>query len=505
MRSRIHHCWRVAAAAVLATAAHAALAQSDPPYSDAVAARFPAPAAHYGTPALAPGRTAFTDNSELARFLDQVVSRGSARSILAGRSSTGLPIMALHFSRAEGRPVALLLGQQHGNEPAGAEALLAIIDALADERSALSSVLDRLDVVVLPRVNPDGAALSRRMNALGVDPNRDHLLLDTPEAAAVAQLAWRFDPVLVVDLHEHLALAGRSTDHRGVARHDLLLQFATTPNMAPMLAEIADPWFRLPLLTALGVEGLSAEWYHVRSSTPGHLAMGGLHPALARNAFGLRHAVSVLLESRGLDLGRLHFERRVHSHVVAVSSLLRSAAEHLEALLERRSEAREAVRTMACSGPLVIESRMTRSRREWRVIDPESGADKTVEIEWDSALALVPVVARTRPCGYWLSASATVAADRLRALGVKVEALAAQSVLEVETYLPAARDGDAPPRVSVVLRAQSMEVTAGAHYVPMDQPLAGLIAAALEPDSGHSYVAHRLLALDQVARVLKAP
>ena len=39
---------------------------------------------------------------------------------------------------------------------------------------------------------------------------------------------------------------------------------------------------------------------------------------------------------------------------------------------------------------------------------------------------------------------------------------------------------------------------AGSHYVTMNQPLAALVSAALEPDSQNSCIANRLLALCDV-------
>ena len=37
------------------------------------------------------------------------------------------------------------------------------------------------------------------------------------------------------------------------------------------------------------------------------------------------------------------------------------------------------------------------------MLDPQTGADKTVHVAWDSALVLNTVRKRPRPCGYWLA------------------------------------------------------------------------------------------------------
>ncbi len=493
----------------LVAAAPPAPAQVPAPYGDAVAARFPAPERRYDTPAFAPGREEFTRNHELTDFLAALADGERVHRIDLGRSPAGAPITALHFTRGPGRPTALLIGQQHGNEPAGAEALLAVAQALARAGSSLAEVLEAIDVVVLPRANPDGALLGRRGNAQNLDVNRDHLLLATPEARLIADLARRFEPVLVVDVHEHLALSRHWQAIGATARHDLLVQIATTPNLAPSIVRFSEEAFRQPLWRDLEREGLSVDWYYVRGAADGRLAMGGVQPALARNAYGLRHAVSVLLESRGMDLGRLHFERRVHSHVVAVTSLLRSTAANAGVLAGHRAEAAAEQARQACAGTLVVDAQPTPTRRELVLIDARTGADRPVTVDWDSSLQLRPVISRSRPCAYWLDAGAGDAVGRLRALGVAVRAIEAPQSLAVERYRETARgsaaDPAAPLRLGVTLVAERLQAPAGSYLVPMNQPLSALAAAALEPDTAHSFVAHRLLTLAQLARVLEMP
>lgn len=50
-----------------------------------------------------------------------------------------------------------------------------------------------------------------------------------------------------------------------------------------------------------------------------------------------------------------------------------------------------------------------------------------------------------------------------------------------------------------LLRHSELSVAAGAFYVPLDQPLANLIIAALEPEPQSSYVSNRLVSLPATA------
>jgi len=506
------------------------------PYGAAVAARFPDPAVDYRTPAFQNDRSGFTSNTEMQALLRALQRDGrqsadglNVKLLSLGSSQTGVPLEALLFTRnadtdpaaivRAGRPTVLLVGQQHGDEPAGSEALLVIAQELA--RGKLQPLLDRINVVILPRANPDGARDNKRVTASGIDANRDHLLLRTPEAQAQAQLARDYRPAVVVDAHEYTVI-GRYLEKFGtVQRFDALVQYAMTANLPEFISKAAEEWFRQPLMASLKKEGLSAEWYYTTSTDIGDkkISMGGVQADTGRNVNGLKNAISFLIETRGVGLGRLHLKRRVHTHVTAISNILGNAAAHSADLVKLRQFVDNEVSAQACQGEMVVEAAATPSEYELTMIDPVTGADKPVSVAWDSALQLRTLRTRSRPCGYWLAPEETDAVLRLRGLGVLVQQVGETGVLRGETYRETARSEGARPDVrgtiadaGSVLRIQVQTVPAlvdvapGGYYVPLDQPLANLVVAALEPDTQNSYVTNRILGgVASVARVLVRP
>ncbi len=394
-----------AAAAVVAATPAAPAA----PYAAAVVARFPDPPVAPATPAFEAGRSAFTGNAELQAQLRTVARDAKAAGVrvqllVAGVSQTGQPIEALLLSRqadlapaalrAAGRTTVLLIGQQHGDEPAGAEALLVVARSLA--QGALAPLLEQLNVIVLPRANPDGAQSGQRATASGIDLNRDHLLLRTPEAQAIAGLMRDYAPAVVADAHEYPAIAPYIDRFGGVARADALLQYAMAPNVHEFVSRAAEEWFRRPLLESLQREGLNSDWYHTLPAAPQErrVAMGAPRPEMGRNAAGLRHAVSLLVETRGVGLGRTHLARRVHTQVVAMQSILASAAARADDLAKLRRFVENETVSHACSGETVIEVAATPSEYVLKLIDPASGADMPVSVAWDSSLQLQTLRAR---------------------------------------------------------------------------------------------------------------
>jgi hypothetical protein len=515
--------WRVV---LLLAACVPAFAQGPAPESDALAARFPDPAVTYRTPAFESGHEGVTSNAELRSLVHSIAADSANTSgvklIQVGSSQAGVPLEALHFSRPSAgapHPVALLVGQQHGDEAAGSEALLVVAQELA--HGSLSALLDRIDVVILPRANPDGAAAHRRGTASGIDANRDHLLLRTPEAQAQAQLMREFNPVVVVDAHEFAAL-GRYVEKFGAAqRFDAMIQYAMVANLPGLVTRASEEWFRQPMLQALKAQGLSSEWYYTSSSDVADkkISMGGVQPDTGRNVNGLRNAISFLIETRGGDLGRAHLLRRVHTHVIAIGSILKSAATRAEDLQKLRRFVDAEVAAKACQGDMIVEAAATPSEYALTMLDPQTGADKIVTVAWDSALVLTPLLKRTRPCGYWLAADQTDAVLRLRGLGVQVQRIEAAGELRGESYTETARefgarsdvrgsiaDGGGVLRVKVATAEALIDVVAGSYYVGLDQPLANLVIAALEPDTQNSFVTNRIVdSVTAQARVLRRP
>ena len=497
------------------------------PYSAAVAARFPAPSMVYSTPGLQAGRTTFTTQDEIHTWLrDQAASLsrsvGVKASVLSiGTSQQGQPLEALVLTRgtgtdpaalqATGRPTVLLFGQQHGDEPAGSEALLVIARELA--KGLLQPVLERINVVIVPRANPDGADKGEQVTADGLDMHRDHLLLNTPEAQALARLSRDYRPMVVLDAHEYTAGGPYLKKFGTIQKFDALLQYSTVANLPEFLGKADEEWYRRPLLAALKGQRLSTEWYYTTSTDQADkkISMGGTQPDTSRNVGGLKNAVSLLVETRGAGIGRQDIQRRVHTHVTAITSVLGSTAQRASELNQLRPYIEKEISSQACKGQAIVEAATTPAQYDLLMLDPVTGADKTITVDWNSALALVAVKSRVRPCGYWLSAASKTVVERLRLHGIQVLKVLEPSALLGDIYRETSRSGgiaDATPvvKTEVALARGVIDAPVGSYYVPLSQPLANLAIAALEPDTQSSYFANHLLdSLASAARVMTEP
>src|SRR5947207_3312411 len=410
----------------------------------AVTARYPDPAVDIRTPSFAAGKSDFTSQDELVAFVDDMARRTpSLRVRIIGTSQQGRAIPLLIFARPStgagdlqksGKPTVLIIGQQHGNEPAGGEAALALAAELASAEGVRR--LDRVNVLIVPRANPDGAYHFVRGLANGADVNRDHLLESTPEGRALGRVFADYQPDVVLDCHEFGVKIRWLEKFGGLQRHDALIQYATVSNLPSALTDAAETLFRGPLVQALAGAGLTQAWYYTSSYDRNDrvVSMGGVVPDTGRNIAGLRNAISFLIETRGVGIGRSHFKRRVYTHLTAMRSMLDSAATHADAVLTLVRRMRSDVARSAGQGEIVITGTATTTRNTLDLVDPDTGADKPVEVEWRNALSIEARRKRTRPFAYLLPASETEAARRLVHLGATVTRLREDATADGERY-----------------------------------------------------------------------
>jgi len=204
----------------------------------------------------------------------------------------------------------------------------------------------------------------------------------------------------------------------------------------------------------------------------------------------------------------------VYTHLVAMNAFLDSAAKNGAALLARLRQIRQQVAKQAGSGELIVSGFATPSRHTLEMIDPETGADKAVDVAWRDALQLQVRLERARPFGYVLPASESEAARHLRLLGVTVLRITAPEKTDVERYRITAReevkkddvrrnDEDATPnviRITTATEPAEIVLREGDFYVPLDQPLANVAGAALEPETQSSFASNRVLRLPESPR-----
>lgn len=97
-----------------------------------------------------------------------------------------------------------LWSQMHGDEPTATMAIFDILNFLDSDQftNEKKQILSHLKLHFLPMLNPDGAEVFQRRNALGIDINRDALRLQSPEGQTLKKVRDSLNADFGFNLHD---------------------------------------------------------------------------------------------------------------------------------------------------------------------------------------------------------------------------------------------------------------------------------------------------------------
>ncbi|SES13335.1 M14 family metallopeptidase [Lentzea albida] len=246
-----------------------------------------------------------------------------------GTTAQGRPIQLVRVGSRNARTVVLFICSQHGDEPAGREACLIRMRSLP--RSS--------DVTYLfvPNANPDGRAADTRGNSAGIDINRDHLLLRTAEARAMAAVIRDWQPDVIHDLHEF----GPSEPFYV---KDVLWLWPRNLNVAPGVHDLSETLSRSFVRPSVEAAGRTSGVYGIlidpETGEPVGQIAGDGQERILRNTGGLKHGMGLLVETNVDNTPRF----RVDSHLLALDGT-QSFVRANRSAVEAANAASRAVRT----------------------------------------------------------------------------------------------------------------------------------------------------------------
>lgn len=485
------------------------------------------------TKAEATGFSATPTYEETLAFLRQLEPRlPEMKLTFFGRSGEGRPLPLVIVSQAKaftpeaaartGRPVVLFVNGIHAGEIDGKDACLMLLRDWACGRRR--ELLDAGTLLIVPiynvdghekisptnRPNQDGPAegMGFRTNAIGLDLNRDHVKLASPEARSLVGLfnAWR--PHLHVDNHV--------TDG---SDHDWLLTYGHTS--APQAAPAIDAWMQRAIASARAA--LLAQG--VRSGPYVDL-VDGLDPAKGINSgvssprqstgyFNLRHRPSILVEMHSYK----PYAKRVPANRDFLAALLDFVRAHPQDLLAavRAAETRTVELGKPGAEPSQLVLNWEGSGEADRILLPiyawstedspalgrpllhyQRGVVREIEVPWYHRAK--PALTVPRPRGYLVLPGWPQIEERLEGHGLKVRRLEKPVTALVETlrlsqprFESRSYQGLVGVKVTVERKPERRSFPAGTIWIPADQPDFEVAAQLLEPEASDSLVSWGLL------------
>jgi hypothetical protein len=438
-----------------------------------------------------------TSHHDMMAFLTRLQNETGAFAMdTIGRSVEGRSLVLLDFTRGRRRATAdqprlkmLMFAQQHGNEPSGMEAALAMARDVATGR--FSTFMESVDLYLIPQVNPDGSELRQRANAQGLDLNRDHLTLSTPEVAALHSVFRRLMPDVTLDVHEY-GPAGPAWVRAGMHKDfGQQIDGLSNPNMSLELRTFI--WDRVipDLRERLAPQEVFLRRYLVSGSPEGRFRYSTTALNDGRNSMGIYNTLSFLIEGlNGLTVEENIRERtRQQLETMKAFALFFSEnAPEVKGLVERersRLLGEEAAREVALVAEYVQDP--AQPGVTVGVINLETGLpeDRTFEAYYPVVETILSV---RRPLGYAIPPRLTDVLDVLDRHDIAVGYVEGILPVEVEAYrIERVEASWLEDRefldVGVSVRRREVALPQGTVVVWSDQLASNLIAALLEPQS----------------------
>ncbi|YCA41966.1 M14 family metallopeptidase [Bacillus sp. JZ8] len=248
-----------------------------------------------------------TNYDEMSRFLKNVDRKSEHVNVEEiGESVKGRKLHLVkignNFDDSK-KPTILFLTQQHGNEPLVTESAIRVIRQLSTDSKKARSLIDKVNILVVPRLNLDGAegdvdwdsshlyrgGLQTRNNANGINLNRTHNSLSQPETKALHEnVLQQYDIDYAIDFHHQIA--NRATDDGELVSGAMLY-----PTNDGVKDEVLESSKKLGSVVYKAIEPKkysNLARYHSDSTST----------SIARNNFAARYDIPTLLfENRGLS------------------------------------------------------------------------------------------------------------------------------------------------------------------------------------------------------------
>lgn len=459
-------------------------------------------AAEYRTPLEQSGWTTLTTHEQMMGYLQALVgSSENVKMSSIGTSVTGQQIPALYFSqdatfasRRDEKPLVLIICQQHGDEPSGKEAAMIVARSLLNENAGL---LQNLDLILVPQVNPDGSDAGTRRNANDVDLNRNYVILTEPESNAVHQLFLEWMPEVTLDVHEYNAVKEDWVKAGYLKDAEEMLGGVTNLNIDADIIDFTREVFIPETGQGIEADGFRFHRYIVGSPFEDKVVRYSTTAINdARQSMGMYNTLSFIIEGKRYGNLTNEIQRRTEGQVSAMVNFLKTTEKHARDMLSIVSKARS---NIAKNGQSFIQMdyfpNPDTPTLHFPVFDLNSWTHTHRHLEFFKPLVKVEKSVG-RPAAYCFAASETRLAELLQRHRIPLKVLRKDQPLATETYLvkhitDASDEEKHTYRLDVEKTVQNETLQAGAIIVPVDGAAANLVPLLLEPESTWGIVSTR--------------
>ncbi len=475
----------------------------------------------------------YSDKDDVWHFLSSVSDQSPHMEVsVAGETSLREPLYLAILTREgirspgqldKSKPTVFMFACQHGDEQSAKEAALYLIRDVALEDRA--SLLDHINLLVMPLVNPHGVEADQRRNHMDLDLNRDHVKLEAAETRAVHDVFHSWFPEVTLDVHEkgedyYLQQIG-VISNANIA--DTLQQFARSRVLSPIAKELERQnitFHEYLIRQEIGInEASGADMERDTAGPPRYLYRYSTTDVNdGRNSLGIFNTLSFIQE--GVSSGRLDdIRERTRRQLATLRAFV-------EVIAKQALEIRELVRSQrqslaSDSNSVHLRMRYTHSEEDpgltlKRIVTPDDRIGTvTVDkhagdpVRWSEIERAAPVVvdtvipdwrpvvkstvSREAPTAYAIPADRHKVIRTLRDHHVPMQLLSQPAEVRVTVdrvidIIPSGFDYIAPEHIEIEAVSRQRTLSAGTIIVPVQGRFSHLIPILLDPLSAYGLI-----------------
>jgi len=437
-----------------------------------------------------------TSYEELSGYVQTLDKQSSLLNVeIIGQSVEGRNLYSMFFSSSDfgqekSKIKVLIFAQQHGNEQSGKEgALLLATELLKPENQYL---FERIDLALIPQVNPDGLEKNQRRNAHNMDLNRNHLILTEPETNALHTLFDKYLFEVSMDVHEYSPY-GDDWKKYGYRKNSLVTSGGTTNiNVSEKIRGIWEsqyyPYFQ---------EYLAEKNYSSFAYCPGgppevnYMRLSTYDINDGRQSLGIQNTLSFIQEGmNGTDDSIENLRQRSESQMEGMLALLNFVYENSNQIKNVVADERASLVSGSSNPEVSIQLEHVKNGNilELPLFSYSSGNDTIVSVV-DYRPVVQSISDVKKPIGYLIPADSAGLVEWANRQNLQIVPFEKPKNYSVEEYFISKIDsidfeGDTVINPIVEVKPCKKEISAGEFYfIPTAQLKGNMLVIALEPKS----------------------
>jgi len=446
-----------------------------------------------------------TSYAELTTYITQLDEKSDLLKVeVIGQSSQGRNLYALKFSSSEfgkdkSKIKVMFHAQQHGNEQSGKEGALMLAQALLKPENRY--LLDKIDLAIIPQVNPDGSEGNKRRNGNNMDLNRNHLVLTEPETMALHRFFDKYLFEVTMDIHEYYPYGGEWEKYGYRKNADETLGVNTNPNVSEKIRELSNTEVFPYWAKYMSINNFSSSVYapggppeidYIRHST--------FDVNDGRQSFGIQNTLSFIQEGlNGTDSYVENIKHRAEGQMTGMRGMLEFVYLHKNEIKKMVASDRKSLISGKSNPKVSIQSEHVINGQKLTLpLYSYSTKSDTVVIVNDYRPAVKSITDVQKPAGYLIPKQSKELVEwaQKHALAVVTE-FKIQKNQRIEQYFITRIDSIDFEREMIInpiveTKGLKSEINTSDYvYIPTSQLKGNLIVLALEPKSELGLVTYK--------------